>query len=81
MPVSNGVLEKEVEHRLCDLFIIGRILLKEPEKLFLGGIGIFFDDLPQQLKGCAVWQVSFSPPSLIAAPVFGSCRLTKSPPS
>ena len=29
MPVSNGVLEKEVEHRLFDLFIIGRI---RPEK-------------------------------------------------
>jgi hypothetical protein len=54
MPVSKGVLEKEVEDRLFDLFIIGCILLKEPEKLFLGGTGIFFDDLPQQVKGCAL---------------------------
>jgi hypothetical protein len=35
MPMSNGVLEKEVEHRLSDLFIIGCTLLKEPEKLLL----------------------------------------------
>ena len=27
---------------------------KKPKKLFLGGIGIFFDDLPQQVEGCAV---------------------------